>query len=124
MTLRMDNQRQTIEVAISSAAAGLSDAIDLGGYRVGGVVMSTGWTAANLTFDVSEDNSTFRPLYTDTGGEITIVAGTSQALAIGPTMAAYLGAFRYIKVRSGAVGTVVAQTTDRTLALVVTPDRI
>ncbi len=121
MTLRVDSQRQTIDVTLSTAAAALSDALDLGGYGVSAIVMTTAWTAANLTFQGSADNSTFRNIYGDTGGEVTVVGTAAATIALGATIAEQVGAHRYVKVRSGLSGALVPQTTERALALIIEP---
>lgn len=109
-------------VTIASGAS-LSDAADLGDNYLVGILMPSAWTAAELTFQGSLDNSTFTNLYWDdvdnttTGYEVvTTTAAASRLITLDWRKFA---AFRYVKVRSGTAGTPVNQAADRVLTLVV-----
>lgn len=76
--------------------------------------MPASWTTANLTFQVSEDGTTFYDLYNDAGTEYTVTAAANRVLRL--TLADWL-AVRYMKIRSGTTGSAVNQAAARTLKL-------
>ena len=80
-----------------------------------GIVMPGTWTAANLTFQASNDNSTFTDLYNAAGTEVTVTAAASRWIAIDP---ADFAGVAYLKVRSGTSGSAVNQGANRTIGLV------
>lgn len=92
----------------------LSDAIDLKNNRLSYIQMPAAWTAANLTFQVSEDGATFNNLYNDAGTEYTVTADANRVLRL--TLHDWL-AVRYMKIRSGTAGSPVNQAAARTLRL-------
>ena len=75
------------------------------------------WDNALLTFQVSEDNITFRDLFDRDGHEIVRAMGINRAINIDPSLT---NAALYLKLRSGQRDEPTAQTADRvfTLALV------
>ena len=94
----------------------LSGALNLGGLRLFGVVMPSGWTPANLTFQMSPDGgATWSNVFDSAGNEVIATAGSSRFVAIDPTNFA---AIQWIQVRSGTSGTPVAQGADRALSLI------
>jgi hypothetical protein len=101
----------TFSAAIANGAS-LSDAIDLGGRRLGAIVMPAAWTAAALTFQVSVDGTNYYNLYDQDGVEFSLSADTSRTIVIDPS---YFALFRYIKIRSGTAGVPVNQGADRIL---------
>ena len=104
----------TASVTISNGTA-LSPAVDLTQYSLVGLVMPSGWTAANLTFQGSVDNSNFFDLY-DSGAEINLgAAAASRYVLLNPAVFAGL---RYLKVRSGTSAAPVNQGADRAITLV------
>lgn len=107
-----------INVTISSGQS-LSGALDIGGINVEiiGIVMPVAWTAANLTFQVSADGTTFQNLYDDGGNELMVAAGAGRTIGLHSDVSRALGRFRYLKVRSGTSGTPVNQAADRTITL-------
>ena len=107
--------QNTLDVAISSGGS-LSGAAQLNEDALIGIVTPTAWTPGNLTFQVSEDGSTYNNLYDVDGNEVTVTAAASQYIGMVP--ADYVG-FNYVKVRSGTSGTPVAQGGPRTVSLVV-----
>lgn len=121
MTLRTDNKRDAITVQISSGATGLSTGHDLQGYRVASIEMSTGWTAASLSFQGSPDGSTYYDLYDINGNELVGTTTGNRMVCVDSQFALALGSFQYVKLRSGLTAAIVAQTTTRTLYLHVTP---
>ena len=109
----------TTKTAVIALNASLSGEVDLEGYLLAGIIMPAGWDAANITFTVcATSGGTFVPLYDDAGNEITVtVGGTSRGIGM-DLLAGALAPWRFIKLRSGTVGTSVAQTAARTLTLV------
>jgi hypothetical protein len=104
----------------SGAGAYLSPIVDLGGAHLAGIQMPSSWTAAQLTFAVSEDGTTGTQLelYTDTGGPVQITTTGGRFVRLDPT--AWRG-IRYLRVRSGPASSGIPQSTGRTIGLVVTP---
>jgi hypothetical protein len=100
--------------AVIANAASLSRVIDLGGKRLAGIVMPSGWTAAALTFQVSPDGQNFFNLYDAFGTEVTVQAALSRAISLS---AVDWLAFRFIKIRSGTSAVPVAQGAERILTL-------
>jgi len=93
----------------------LSPAVDLDKYSLIGINMPSGWTTANLSFQVAHDNSTFNPL-NDKTGEIDLAsAAASVYIALDPTV--FVG-LRFIKLRSGTNATPVNQGADRVITLI------
>lgn len=109
-------------LATIANGASLSGAVDLGikdsGHKVVGIVMPAAWTAANLTFQASSDNSTFNDLYDDNGTELNINAAQARAIGLRKDQSDVLGRWRFIKVRSGTTGTPVNQNAARTVEIV------
>lgn len=107
-------------VVIANAAS-LSDAIiirpDTSNVpALVGIAMPATWTAANLTFQVSDDfGATFNNLYDKDGIEVTVVASASRYIILVPGSFAGIN---YLKVRSGTAGTPVAQGGARTIRLI------
>lgn len=98
------------------ANAALSDAIDLDGVTLVGIQMPSAWDAANLTFQVSVDGSTFANLYDQAGSEVTVNASAGRYIVVDHLT--FLG-IRYLKVRSGTSAAPVNQTASRVLTVVV-----
>lgn len=73
-----------------------SDAIDLRGYGIIGLILPT-LTACNLTFETSETEAgTYVPIHDDTGAAELITAGTGDR-AVAADDLAFLDAYRWIK---------------------------
>lgn len=96
----------------------LSSAVVLGEDRLVGIAMPADWTAANLTFQVSHDGSTYNNLYDDSGAEITVTAADDRYIALDLTVFAGI---QDLKIRSGTSGTPVNQGAERTITLVTRP---
>lgn len=103
------------ETATIASGSALSSAIDLKGRVLVGVEMPEAWTAANITMQASDDNSSFYDFYERDGTEYTITASASRYIAIQPFETANIS---YIKLRSGTTGTPVNQGADRTISLI------
>ena len=101
---------------VIGAGESLSAALnDLDGCAIVGLVMPAAWTAANLTLQMSADDSTFKDVYDALGVEKTIVAGAARYIQINP--ADLMGA-NALKIRSGTTGTPVVQAASRTITLI------
>jgi len=107
------DQGDTSEAVIANGES-LSDAIDLGSARLGGLYLGAGWTAADLTFQASFDGINFFDLYDASGAEVTVDADESRAIALD---AALFRPFRRLKLRSGTAAAAVAQAAERTITL-------
>lgn len=79
------------------------------------IQMPASWTAANLTFQGSNDNTNFFDVYNLDGDEYTVTAAASRYIVLSPFEFQWA---RYIKIRSGTTGTPVNQSADRTIVLV------
>lgn len=98
--------------------ASLSGEIDLLGFNLFAIEMPSEWTTAVITLAAcSESGGTFTPVYDDAGVEVTIQTGTSRVIGL-DLAALKIGALRYIKIRSGTVGSAVTQEAARTLKLI------
>lgn len=107
----------TTPVTIANGTA-LSAAVDLAGQGIVRVLMPAAWTAAVLTMQVSNDNTTFYDLYNNDGTEWSATVAAAHAIAMDVSI---FTAMRYVKLRSGTGGTPVNQGADRVLTLVTRP---
>lgn len=106
---------EILPVAIANGAS-LTDAVNLGGLRLFGVVMPAEWTTANLTFQMSpDDGATWVSLKDQNGNEVAAAASVSTFVVLNPSQ---FTAVQYLRVRSGTAGTPVAQGAARSLQLV------
>ena len=113
--VRQYNELKSQDATIANGAS-LSDAMVLPPAEyLCGIVMPAAWTAANLTFQVSEDGVTYNNLYDQDGNEITATAAASRYIVMTPEN--FWGQ-HWIKVRSGTAGTPVNQGAARTVKLV------
>lgn len=107
----------TVTVTIAQSAS-LSDAANLRGVYVTEIIMPAAWTAAGLTFQGSEDNSSFQDVYEKANEEEydvdSSIVDADYRIKIPP--ADLLGDC-YLKVRSGTSGSAVAQDAARTITL-------
>jgi hypothetical protein len=92
----------------------LSSVLDCLGVMPVGIFLPSAWTTAQVSFQVSPDNSNWYNLY-DKIGEVLYPAAASEYLALDPTQ--FAGA-RYLRVRSGTNGTPVNQAADRSLTVI------
>jgi hypothetical protein len=112
----MPTDRLNTRTVTIASGASLSNALnDLDGQILVGIVMPADWTAANLTVQLSHDDSTFNNQYDEAGTEVTIVAAANRYINLTP--ANHLGATA-LKIRSGTSGTAVNQAADRIITLV------
>jgi hypothetical protein len=100
----------SIAVAIAHGAS-LSGQVDIGGKTLVGIVFPATWVTAGLSFQASADGgTTWGELLDTTATAINVASVTGGAevfIAVDPTK--WRGV-RSIKVRSGTVGSPVAQT--------------
>jgi hypothetical protein len=105
-------------IAIIASGGSLSGGVDLGEETLVGIIMPSAWTAADITFQVSNDNVTFYNLY-DKDAEVTLTSpDASLAVAIDPVN---LYPWQYVKVRSGTAATPVNQADARSITLLSKP---
>ena len=107
---------ETLTVTIASGTS-LSPALGIGAKTLVGIFMPAGWDAANLSFQMSADGSTFGDVHT-TAAELTYTAAAGQYIAVDPAL--WRG-INNLKVRSGTSGSTVNQTADRIITLVIKP---
>jgi len=104
--------------ATIAGSESLSDAVELGGHSVLRIAMPAAWTAADLTFQVSDDGgTTFRNVYWDWGPEMALAADAAMTIELSPFVR--LSHINQLKVRSGTAGTPVAQAAERLIVLAV-----
>lgn len=104
-------------IATIANGTSLSAALDLtllGGAPVG-IQMTAAWTAANLTYQVSADNTLFQDYFDSAGTEISTTAAAARFIRLTP---ADFAGIRFLKIRSGTSGVPVNQAADRALQLV------
>ena len=105
------------EVTIANGAS-QSDEIDLGSARLAAIFMPAAWTAADITLMAShESGGVFLAVFGDDGTEEVLTVSTTRVVAIDDA-AGVLASLRFIKLRSGTVGTPVNQGAERTLYLI------
>ena len=103
------------EITILDTAS-LSDALDLRGGILQGILMPAVWTAATVSFEGSMDNVSFYEMGDGTA-EVSLVAGAGWIVSIPDGVLNGLG--RYLKIVSGTSVAPVAQGGDRVLTLLV-----
>jgi len=108
----------TTTTATIASAASLSDEINISGYAHMAIMMPASWTAADITFQASnESGGTFYDLYGIDGVEINITAEAQRVITIDVHSSA-LAPLSYLKIRSGTAGTPVAQAAERILTII------
>lgn len=105
---------RTLQPFVIANGASLSGAVDLRGLYVIRLSMPAGWTAAGITFALSDDGSTFNPLCDADGNEITLTVAASKHIALDP---ADLVGDCWLKIRSGTSAAAVNQGAERTVVL-------
>jgi len=107
---------KTIDITIPNGAAVPVAGAPLGNGILIGILIPASWTAANLTFKASIDDSSFFDVYDAAGTELTVtVGGSSRYIAL--DQALFVG-FSSIIVRSGTTGSPVNQSGAKILKLV------
>mgnify|MGYP003394269897 CR=1 FL=1 len=104
MSIQSLRRRKTMSIA---SGAAISDILDLAGYWIAAIDWASGTTVNTpMTFQGSQDATTFYNLYDDAGTEVTIASGafaTADARAIIPgfSLSAQLLTHRWLKFRRG-----------------------
>ena len=101
--------------ATISSGQSLSASIDLKDQPIVAIQMPASWTAANLTFQGSNDGTTFVDVFNSYGDEFGVTASANRYIVLSPFEFQWA---RYIKIRSGTTGTPVNQGADRTLVII------
>ncbi len=97
-----------------ASAGNLSGGVFIGNTPVR-ITMPAEWTAAGLTFQVSQDGTTYNDKYDQYNTEFSVEADASRSIDLDP--GEWL-AVPYLKIRSGTSGTPVAQGAERTITLI------
>jgi len=106
-----------VQSATIAAAASLSGAIALSSAFPVGLLVPTGWTAANITFQGSIDGgTTYSSARTSGGSEVTVnVTTAGDIYSLNPLDFA---SYTHIKIRSGIAATPVTQAASVSLSFV------
>ncbi len=105
-----------LQTTTISSGAFLSNAVNLGGLRLFGLIMPAAWDAAAVTVLASFDGgATWNNIYDAAGNEYTIIVGASRHVILDPTAFA---AIPMIKIQSGTSASPVNQTADRAIQLI------
>lgn len=102
------------QVTINNGTS-LSSSIDLGESSVVGIQMPAAWTAADLSFQGSMDDSSFGNLMEKPGTEYQVSAAANQLI---PLSSSLFNALRFLKIRSGTSSVPVNQAAARILTLI------
>lgn len=103
-----------VTTATIGSGSALSSAVDLGRTTLAGIVMPAAWTATNLTFDVSADNAVFVSLRAS-GAEVALTVAANEGHSLDSSI---MMSWRYVKLRSGPLGSPVNQTQTRVITLI------
>ena len=108
-----------ISVPIPTGATGLSDAVDIEGYQLSGLIVPSGWvTATAITLQASDAiDGTFVNVYDDGGSEVALTVAASRCVAISAN-ALNIAPLRFVKFRSGTAASPVDQTNSPSLKLI------
>jgi hypothetical protein len=116
LTLQIDSSESLSDEAI---AISINESRNKAPHSLVAILMPATWTAADLTFQASNDNTTFYNMVNTAGNEVTVTGpAASEWVAIDP--ADFVGV-EYLKVRSGSSGAAVAQGGDRVLTFLTRP---
>ena len=103
-------------VATIAEAASLSDGVECYGMDVCRISMPAAWTAAEITFQVSDDGgTTYRNLFMEWGFELG--AWVEASWSVETSVFLNLQNIEYIKIRSGSAGAPVAQVAERLISI-------
>lgn len=110
------SSRTHASITLTTAADGVSEAINLTGLCLSCIEMSTAWTAAAIGFQASVDGSTsFFPIYNTAGNHLTYPTSANRVVAFDPNV--FFGIQRLKIVSETTAGVAVAQAAARTLVL-------
>jgi len=103
----------TATIAINTA---LSDAVELDGADIIRFSMPAAWDAADITFQISDDEGvTFRDLYMEWGFELGM--WVTAGISIEASIFLRMQNIDQIKIRSGTSGAPVNQTAERLILI-------
>lgn len=109
----------TFQTATIAASASLSGQINLGALTLHGIIVPANWTAADLTFQASNDGgTTWFEVFTVANAAVDYPVTAGAWVALDPTL--WRG-INCLKIRSGTKAVPVNQTNAATLTLVLQP---
>lgn len=109
-----------VKTVTIAAGASVSDAAGVSEMSLTGVYMPSAWTAAGLALEVSQDGSTWLPVYNTDGGSVySATVGTSRYVPIARGLT--LGAV-WLRVRSGTTAVPVNQVAAAAIGLALVPN--
>jgi len=94
----------------------LSGSVDLTSGSLAMVVGPSDWSPANISFQVSSDNTIWADLFDLAGVEVIKPIRVNSAVILDPTLSQ---AVNYLRVRSGPRDNPIPQAADRVLTLVI-----
>jgi hypothetical protein len=97
------------------AGQALSSSGDLTAGNVAAILFPADWTDANITFQISDDDTTWYDLYDNQGHEVLRPVGPFRAVMIDPSLTQ---AALHVRIRSGPAANPVPQEADRDIKLV------
>ena len=110
------SSRSFASVTVTTAADGLSEAVDISGLTLSAIQMSTAWTDARVGFQASIDGTTnFYNVYDTNGDFLTYPTSASRVLAFNP--AVFSGVQKLKLVSETSAGVAVAQAAGRAVIL-------
>ena len=98
----------------------MDNAVDLAGrplpypLTLWGMLLPSGWTAADVTFQGTVDNTNWKDLYNANGGQIGVTGVPDKIIVLPPAVFSAISSF---KIRSGTNETPVAQGANRDIYL-------
>jgi hypothetical protein len=98
------------------AGQAVSSAGDVSAGNVTMLLAPVDWTPANISFQLSEDNVTFRDLFDTDGKEVLKAMGPGRAMNVDTS---YTAGSLWVKIRSGPRDNPVPQAADRAIILVI-----
>jgi hypothetical protein len=98
---RFSNMPPSIEIQVAAIAssATTSDAINLAGMNLVGLVMPAAFTGTTVTFQASVDGTNYFDVYNTAGTQLSVTVGTSQYICLWPSD---LASIKNLKLVSGA----------------------
>jgi hypothetical protein len=94
----------------------------MGANRIQAIQLSATWTAADLSFLVSRDGTTFFPLFDVAGAEVVLpsaLLGANRFVGLSGAIKEALSAFQFVRLRSGTDASPVNQGNSTNLRLLV-----
>lgn len=82
--------------------ATVSDGLDMGVGELVGIIMPAAFTGASITFQVSQDDSTYQALYDSSNSQVSITVSASRTYSLKQDVRANLSKWRYVKIVSAS----------------------